>query len=247
MSAGDSPRTVAGRDMSGDSPRTMANPDMSGDSPRTMAEKDSDGDCPQRDPTTLVLVRHTAPELDQRMYVYGTLDLELSDAGHAHARELGEILASAAFTALYSSPLRRATATAAPLAKLVGLGVVTVPDLREITFGELEGLTLAEIEARYPEALEWTVSPSRATFPGGDSVREFRARAVAAAREIVARHPGETVAIFSHAVTIRAILADALGMEEDALFRLHQAYGGISVIDWYGELPLVRAVNAARI
>jgi broad specificity phosphatase PhoE len=247
MSTGDRPQAVASRDMAGARPQDMAHPDMAGARPQDTARRDTAGESTQRDPTTLVLVRHAAPELDQRAYVYGTLDLELSEAGHAHARELGETLASTAFTALYSSPLRRATATAAPLAELLGLDVVTVPDLREITFGELEGLTLVDIEARYPEALKWTVSPSVATFPGGDSVREFRARAVAAARELVARHPGETVAIFSHAVTIRAILADALGMEEDALFRLHQAYGGISVIDWFGELPLVRAVNAARI
>ena len=71
-----------------------------------------------------------------------------------------------------------------------------------------------------------------------------RERAVAAARRIVGRHPGEAVAVVSHAIPIRSILADALGMQpERCPLRIDQVCGGISVIDWFGEQPLVRSVN----
>ena len=54
-------------------------------------------------------------------------------------------------------------------------------------------------------------------------------------------------AVFSHAVVVRAILADALAMPPDAMFRLDQSYGGISVVEWFDGNPFVRVVNAARL
>jgi broad specificity phosphatase PhoE len=78
-------------------------------------------------------------------------------------------------------------------------------------------------------------------------VAALRRRAVAAAQAIAARHDGETAAVFSHAVVIRAILADALAMPPDAMFRLDQSYGGISVVEWFDGNPFVRLVNAVRL
>jgi probable phosphoglycerate mutase len=52
------------------------------------------------------------------------------------------------------------------------------------------------------------------------------------------------VAVFSHAVVIRVIVADALAMPLDAMFRLDQSYGGITIIEWFDGRPFVRMVNA---
>jgi broad specificity phosphatase PhoE len=64
-----------------------------------------------------------------------------------------------------------------------------------------------------------------------------------AAREIVARHPGETAVAFTHSVPIRVILTDALSMPLDAMFRLELDYGGISVVDSFDGRLAVRALN----
>jgi broad specificity phosphatase PhoE len=72
-------------------------------------------------------------------------------------------------------------------------------------------------------------------------------RATRAVRGLAESHPGETVAAFSHAVTIRAILADALAMPVASMFRLDQAHGGISVVEWHDGTPYVRLVNASSI
>jgi broad specificity phosphatase PhoE len=57
-------------------------------------------------------------------------------------------------------------------------------------------------------------------------------------------HAGQTVAVVSHGGVIRTILADALALADDAVFRLDQSCGGVSIVDWLGEVPLVRLVNA---
>lgn len=196
--------------------------------------------------TRVVLVRHAAPSHEARHVVYGRLDFELCIEGVAQADSLGEELARTPFTAVYSSPQRRAIATAAPLARLLGLDPVVVDDLREIDFGRIEGADRAEVIRLNPDLMDWTSRPTL-VFPGGESVGQVCARASAAAGGIVARHPGEAVAVFSHSIPIRAIVADALRIPDEAIFRLDSAYGGISTIDWFGELPLVRSLNASTV
>jgi broad specificity phosphatase PhoE len=192
----------------------------------------------------LVVVRHAEPDEAVRERIYGSLDPALSARGRAHAAAIAATLAREPLAAVYSSPLARARETAAPLAERLGLEAVVEPDLREIDFGELEGLRLAEAVERYPVEARWTAAPGSAVFPGGESVAAVRERAARAAHAIAARHAGESAAVFTHAVVIRAILADALAMPPDAMFRLDQSYGGINVVEWFDGNPFVRVVNA---
>jgi alpha-ribazole phosphatase/probable phosphoglycerate mutase len=192
----------------------------------------------------VIFVRHAEPQDEMRGRVYGRIDVELSARGRRHAEEIAATLVTEPIVAVYSSPLRRAVATARPLARALGLEPIVVADLREIDFGELEGLTVDEAAERYPAEAQWMNAPAGASFPGGESVASLGERAVRAAREIAVRHEGETVAVFSHAVVIRAIVADALAMPLDAMFRLDQSYGGVTIIEWFDGQPFVRMVNA---
>jgi broad specificity phosphatase PhoE len=197
------------------------------------------------EPARLVLVRHARPA-DAGLRVFGSLDVQLGPDGIAQAERLIERLADETVTALYSSPLVRARDTARPLARELGLEPVIVPALREIDFGALEGLTPPELEERYPEYLPWTDDPAGIAFPGGESVAEVQRRALAATREIIAAHPGETAVVVSHGVTLRIVLADALHMPLSALFRLELSHCGISIVDWFGDRALVHTVNAGN-
>jgi probable phosphoglycerate mutase len=195
----------------------------------------------------LIFVRHAEPDETVRDRIYGRLDPGLSERGRAHAAAIASQLGTEPIGALYTSPQLRARETAAPLADRLGLEVTVESGLREIDFGELEGLSLAEAVARYPVQANWMTAPGAAAFPGGESVAAAWARATEAAHAIAAHHGGASVAVFSHAVVIRAILAEALGMPPDALFRLDQSYGGISVVEWFDGNPFVRVVNAVRL
>jgi probable phosphoglycerate mutase len=194
--------------------------------------------------TRLLLVRHAEPGEDDRARCCGRTDVELCASGHTRARELAAALAHEPIAAIYTSPLRRARATAAPLAARLGLEPVVVDDLRELDFRELDGGPFDEIAARYPQLVPWTDAPAGVAFPGGESVAAAGRRAVAAVGAIRGRHPDGTAAVFAHGVVLRAALADALGQAPDALFRISLDYGGVSVVEWYGERPLVRLVNA---
>ena len=195
--------------------------------------------------TRLLLVRHEETDESMRGRCYGNLDVPLSDAGRQRAEELGTVLSELPLTAVYSSPLSRSLGTAAAIAAAQGLDVLAEERLREIDFGELEGLTYDEVRAERPELYRaWMETPTRVRFPGGEAFTDLQRRVLAAAAEIRSRHDGEAVAIVAHGGVVRVVLADALGLADEAIFRLGQSHGGVSVVDWLEEAPVVRLVNA---
>jgi alpha-ribazole phosphatase len=195
--------------------------------------------------TRLVLVRHEQPDDSSLGRCYGRLDVPLSAEGRRRSEELGAALGSMAPAAVYSSPLRRSLDTAAAVAAPCGLVPVADERLREIDFGELEGRTYDEVRAERPELYRaWMETPTQVRFPGGESFAGLRARVLAAAAEIRREHAETTVAAVAHGGVVRVVLADALGLADEAIFRIGQSHGGVSVVDWIDGEPVVRLVNA---
>jgi broad specificity phosphatase PhoE len=190
--------------------------------------------------TRVVLCRHGEPDAAGIGRFCGAIDVALSSVGVAEA----EALACLDVDAVYTSPVRRCFETARPLAARLELEPLVEPRLREIDFGEFDGIAYAEAEERWPEVYAALLrEPTTVRFPGGENYAELRARAWAALEEIVNRHDGERVAVFTHAGVIRSLLAHVLSVPDEALFRIDQRYGAVNVVDWLDGSPVVRLVN----
>jgi probable phosphoglycerate mutase len=196
------------------------------------------------EPTRLILIRHSEPSEADRERWCGRTDVELCEAGHERARDLAAALAGEPVAAVYTSPLVRARDTAAPIAAALGLEPVVVDDLREIDFGEIDGLRFEEWSPQFPELVGWFETPSTAVFPGGESVAAVRCRVVTATDELRRKHEGETAVVVAHGGPIRIVLAEALRLNTDATFRLIVDYGSVSIVEWHEGTPFVRLVNA---
>ena len=196
-----------------------------------------------RETTRLVLVRHGATEDASNGVCYGSLDVGLSPLGRAQAARLALPLGREGLAAVYASPRVRAVQTA----RALGPVVETREALREIDFGAFEGRSYDEIAAEHPrEYAAWMERPTDVRFPEGESYRDLRERATGELAMLRQRHPGRAFCAVTHGGVCRALLAEALAMPDDAIFRLGQDYGAISVIDWFADgTPLVRLVNAA--
>lgn len=85
-----------------------------------------------------------------------------------------DLLVAERIDAIYSSDLKRALVTAKIVDSKHNTGIITCAELREISFGELEGLTFDEISQRYPEiARSWIEGKLELRYPGGESLGEF--------------------------------------------------------------------------
>jgi alpha-ribazole phosphatase len=153
-------------------------------------------------------------------------------------------LESEPLAAIYASPLRRATESASIIASLHACGVEQNAGLREINFGDFEGLTYDEIAARHPELYrQWMDTPTEIQFPNGENFSEMRARVLCAFESIRRSREGQTIAIVTHSGVIRIVISWALQMPNDCIFRIAQDYGAMNMLGFVDGIATVQSMN----
>ncbi len=177
------------------------------------------------------LTRHGRIQLedDQRRYI-GQLDLPLSGEGVRQAEALAKRLSQTGITAVFASDLVRSRQTAEMIAAHGGIAVSLRSDLREISLGEWEGCTFADIIRRFPD--EFRARGADIAYyrvPGGESFADCSLRVVAAFHDLLGKSTGD-IAIVGHAGVNRLLLCHVLGLPLGNLFRIGQDYGCINII-----------------
>jgi probable phosphoglycerate mutase len=161
--------------------------------------------------TDLFLIRHGETEWNREGRMQGHGDSPLTEQGRAQARAIGLRLAELQPQVLVCSDLGRARATAALVAEHLGLAVEIHPGLRERNLGIFEGLTLAEAEARHPEAYrQWRAHDPAFVIPGGESVDQRTARVAAACLALVQTHAGKRIAAITHGGCLDSMIRHVL-------------------------------------
>jgi probable phosphoglycerate mutase len=195
--------------------------------------------------TKIILVRHGHVEGISPGRFRGRADLALTAEGRRQAEATARrIEASWIPAALYASPLSRCLTTAEAIGRPFGLTPAPLPGLMDIDYGDWQGLTPDEVGRKWPEALDtWYRAPDWAAIPGGESLQDVLARAVMALRDVIGRHPGETVVLVAHDSINRVILLHALDLPLSRYRRLDQDPCAINEIDFSAGEFTVRSVN----
>ena len=163
--------------------------------------------------TRVVLIRHGETLWNQQGRMQGQQDSPLTPLGISQARMLAARMKGMDFTALYSSDLGRAHQTARCIADETGHDIVIDTRLRERSFGLFEGLTNAEIAARYPgDSVLFSKRDPDYAMQGGESARAFQDRCITCLDEISHRHDGATIAVVSHGLVLDALYRAAMRM-----------------------------------
>ena len=158
----------------------------------------------------LVLWRHGQTQWNVEGRFQGQSDIPLDLVGEQQAERAARLLAALQPSAIYSSDLARAAMTAAPLARLTGLTVISDKDLRERYGGLWEGLTDTEIRAQYP------VEHSQWRPPEGETSAAVADRACAALERIAdTLTPGTLAVVVSHGAALRLGAARLLALPEE--------------------------------
>ena len=192
----------------------------------------------------LLLVRHGETEWNAQNRFQGHSDLPLSEMGKRQALAARRKLAREELHAAYSSDLRRAWETAEIIAAPHQLPLRAEPRLREIHFGEWEGLTSDEIRERYPEAsAAYMVDPVNVPPPGGEALSQVATRVQAALDEIVRAHQDETVLLVGHGGTLLVLISLVLGLLPATPWRFRLDSCSVSEIHLLPEGPALIRLN----
>ncbi|TDD67069.1 bifunctional RNase H/acid phosphatase [Jiangella aurantiaca] len=188
-------------------------------------------------PTTLHVVRHgqTAMTAARRFSGGGVPGPSLDDTGRAQAARAAELLSTSGAVAVVCSPMVRTRETAEAVAHRLGLQVRIDEAWRECHFGDWDGLTLAQLGERYPDALAAWYESTAARPPGGESLDDVARRIGAARDKLVAEYPGQPVIVVTHSMPMRTLTTLALGAPPDALFRLLPAPGSVTELQYYAD------------
>lgn len=195
--------------------------------------------------TRVFLIRHGEPAEAIRGRCYGRLDVGLSREGQRQLQIVSQRLQDEPMRAVYASPRKRTIQSGQIIAQRHMCPVTIEERLCEIDFGDFEGRTYDEVSQAYPEIYrQWMETPTHVQFPNGESFRQMQARVLEAAREICARHRGETIAIVSHGGVNRILLAAALEIPPANIFRMAQRYGAINLLVLVEDYPSIELLNA---
>ena len=160
----------------------------------------------------LVLLRHGRTAWNHGLRVQGQLDVDLDDTGLTQAATAAPLVAALAPTLLWTSDLARARQTAAAIETATGL--VAVPDarLRELSFGEREGLTHDEFAVLAPEEFARFRQGYYDDVPGAEPTDAVRTRMVSVLGDLLAAlEPGQTGVAVTHGGAARIAVGAVLG------------------------------------
>jgi len=191
------------------------------------------------------LIRHGQVAGYENFPVYGHTDVDLTEVGILQVKQIAERLRLTELQAIYSSDLNRSATGARLIARHHDVPVYYLPELREMKFGDWEGLTLTDIRTRFPEELQKRQDDLvNYRAPGnGESIADLAARIEAVFDRIRAEQQGNNIVIAAHGAVNRVILCRALGLDLVRMFNIHQAYGCLNIIDYFSDATLVRLVN----
>jgi glucosyl-3-phosphoglycerate phosphatase len=160
--------------------------------------------------TRVLLWRHGRTAWNAERRIQGQSDIPLDETGRGEARLTAGRLAALGPTVIVSSDLSRAADTAAHLGEITGLPVRYDVRFRERRYGEWQGLTIDEIEQRWPEAYaRWRAGEPVDTC-GVESLDDVGKRMYEALHDLLADHPGATIAVATHGGAARRGIAAVL-------------------------------------
>jgi broad specificity phosphatase PhoE len=201
---------------------------------------------PAEDPLLrLVLLRHAQAELHGRFC--GHSNPALTIEGHKEIPGMIQRLSSLPPSAIWCSDLQRAEQTGAAIAKHFGMTSRTSTGLREMNFGQWEGLTWEDVEMRFPEdARAWSRAFPHHRPGGGESFHEFRMRVVTELERLAREAEAGYTLVVTHAGFIRTAVAWVLGIADDQILGIGLDYGAATILHKARHHWTVTAINTAK-
>lgn len=196
-------------------------------------------------PLKLYFLRHGQTPYSRANAFCGALDPDLTPEGTAMADAFAEGYKDLAWTAAYVSPMKRTQATAAPLCQALGITMELRDGLKEIHYGEWEGLNPQEVNAKFhDDYVSWLADPGWHAPTKGERGVDIAYRSNQVLTEIEQTHKSGNILIVSHKATIRIMICGLLGIDVGRFRdRIAAPVAAVSVVEYGDHGPLLLALG----
>ena len=188
----------------------------------------------------LILVRHGETEWNRTGRYQGHTDIELSANGVWQVERLRNRLAGQRIDAAYSSDLKRALGTAQIIISKRDLAVIPCKELREIDFGELEGMTSDEIQRHYPN---WDGMSSDVSNPGGETLSQLTSRIRLFVPRLAEYSGDKTILVAAHGGALRVLVCLLLGIDIEHWLQIRLSSASLTVVEGHPDQVTLSLLN----
>ncbi len=189
------------------------------------------------------LVRHGKTDLIGKKLCGNLPGIHLNEEGIAQAKKTAEYLHRFDIKAVYSSPIERALETAQAIALHRGVEVRQAEFLREINFGELQGLDAPALR-QDPAWQDFLEHPAQVKFPHGESLAEAQDRVVTGLNEVAAdMEDADQVVCVAHCELLRLVVCYAIGLPLEKLHTLTIDPASVSKLEWTARRKKLHLLN----
>ena len=194
--------------------------------------------------TRLLLVRHGDTDYNHNRRFLGHTDIEMSAFGIKQVMRLRDYIAGEKINAVFSSDLKRTIKTAEILTAGRKLDIVLCPELREVNYGECEGLSFGQIGEQYPDVAAKCLNFNlELDFPGGEDFKTFIKRTRSFLKRLKNQPANNTVLVVSHGGPLKTLICHFLGLNMKNWDRIHLDTASLSIVYLNAKNPVLTRFN----
>ena len=196
-----------------------------------------------------IFVRHGETEWNVTGRYQGQTDVPLSEKVRAQAEALGKRFADIHVDEVYSSPLKRAYDTARAIAEPKGLPIHKVDGIKELNFGEWDGLTKEQLTEQFGEAfVKYRIEPFHYPMAGEGTLNRAKLRVGAALEDIKEefRHTDKTIVVVAHGGILKLAIFYLLDISSRLYRCIELDNTSLTIIDVEEDRCILRVLNDAH-
>ena len=192
----------------------------------------------------LILVRHALTVDNQKSRLSGHIDSSISEEGKEQIDKITNYLKDFNIDKIYTTTSSRTKDTVKKLSELKSIEIIEKESLKEISFGDFEGLTFDEIKDKYPKEFQDMIEKGyEYKYPNGESLIDSYNRVCIELDNIISNNDDRTILICSHGGTIRNIITYLISNSYKYHWNFKIDNGSVTILEIQDGFTVITAMN----
>ena len=192
----------------------------------------------------LISVRHALTVDNQKSRLSGHIDSSISEEGKEQIDKITNYLKDFDIDKIYTTTSSRTKDTVKKLSELKSIEIIEKESLKEISFGDFEGLTFDEIKDKYPKEFQDMIEKGyEYKYPNGESLIDSYNRVCIELDNIISNNDDRTILICSHGGTIRNIITYLISNSYKYHWNFKIDNGSVTILEVQDGFTVITAMN----